>query len=222
MAGQRKYHMIFLDHMMPEMDGIETLRALKQMESGPNADTPVIMLTANAILGVREEYLKEGFADYLSKPVQGSHLEAMIRKYLPPAYILDGEAVRNLEEKEKEALGADGGKVAGFDFLNTKKGMMYCGDNEEFYLEILKTFVESEKSRFMEQYYAEQDWDNYRIQVHSLKSSALSIGAEKLSEHARTVELAVKEGRLDYVHQEHESLLIEYREIIQKIKDANT
>lgn len=87
LASQKQYHMIFLDHMMPEMDGIETFRALKQMTAGPNTDTPVIMLTANAIVGVREEYLQEGFADYLSKPVQIGHLQEMIRKYLPSEYL---------------------------------------------------------------------------------------------------------------------------------------
>ena len=79
---KNKYDLIFLDHMMPQMDGVETYQHMKEMEH-PNQNIPVIMLTANAIAGVREEYLSEGFTDYLSKPVNREALFAMIYKYLP-------------------------------------------------------------------------------------------------------------------------------------------
>ena len=80
---QFKYDMIFLDHMMPEMDGIETYRKMKVNEASLNKTTPVIMLTANAISGAKEEYLKEGFTDYLSKPIKMSALEEQLYQYLP-------------------------------------------------------------------------------------------------------------------------------------------
>ena len=77
------YDIILLDHMMPDMDGIETLHAMQQTEGYMRNKPAVIALTANAIVGAREEYLKEGFADYLSKPIDFVQLEEMIRKYLP-------------------------------------------------------------------------------------------------------------------------------------------
>lgn len=83
MIKDNKYDIIFLDHMMPDMDGIETYKHMKELEESPNKDTTVIMLTANAIMGAKEEYLGIGFSDYLSKPVQAAKLEAMILKYLP-------------------------------------------------------------------------------------------------------------------------------------------
>ena len=83
MIKDNKYDIIFLDHMMPDMDGIETYKHMKELEENPNKDTTVIMLTANAIMGAKEEYLGIGFSDYLSKPVQAAKLEAMILKYLP-------------------------------------------------------------------------------------------------------------------------------------------
>ena len=83
MIKDNKYDIIFLDHMMPDMDGIETYKHMKEFEESPNKDTTVIMLTANAIMGAKEEYLGIGFSDYLSKPVQAAKLEAMILKYLP-------------------------------------------------------------------------------------------------------------------------------------------
>ena len=83
MIKEKKYNIIFLDHMMPDMDGIETYQNMKTLEDNPNKDTTVVMLTANAIMGAKEEYLGIGFSDYLSKPVQAPKLEAMILKYLP-------------------------------------------------------------------------------------------------------------------------------------------
>lgn len=83
MIKAKKYDIIFLDHMMPDMDGIETYQNMKMLEDNPNKDTTVVMLTANAIMGAKEEYLGIGFSDYLSKPVQAPKLESMILKYLP-------------------------------------------------------------------------------------------------------------------------------------------
>ena len=83
MIKEKKYDIIFLDHMMPDMDGIETYKHMKTLEENPNKDTTVIMLTANAIMGAKEEYINIGFSDYLSKPVQAPKLEEMILKYLP-------------------------------------------------------------------------------------------------------------------------------------------
>ena len=80
---KQEFDIIFMDHMMPEMDGVETLKQLKALEDNLSKDTPVIALTANAVAGAKEEYIAQGFADYLSKPVQGSTLEKMVRAYLP-------------------------------------------------------------------------------------------------------------------------------------------
>lgn len=94
---KRTYHMIFMDHMMPEMDGIECMRELRAMKESLNQQTPVIMLTANAIAGVRDEYLKEGFSDYLSKPFKRKDLMKMIRKYLPEELIQRKEPMQKVE-----------------------------------------------------------------------------------------------------------------------------
>ncbi|MCM1268682.1 MAG: ATP-binding protein [Bacteroidales bacterium] len=83
MVTQTPYDLIFMDHMMPEMDGMETYAEMKKLENSLNKDTPVIMLTANAITGIREQFLQAGFTDYLAKPVNGEKLETIILKYLP-------------------------------------------------------------------------------------------------------------------------------------------
>lgn len=203
---------------MPEMDGVETFHAMKQMEASLNADTPVIMLTANAIAGMHESYLQDGFSDYLSKPVQRSHLKEMIRKYLPKEYQADSEKAHHPEKKENESTIFTSEKLGRLDFLDTQNGMMYCGDNEDFYFEMLKTYLENDKTQILKQCYAQQDWKQYGIHAHSLKSTSLSIGADRLSKHAKEMEMAIKEGRLDFVQQEHDSLLKEYKELLQKIE----
>jgi len=87
MAKDTDYDVIFVDHLMPEMDGIETLKYLKEQDGG---DGPVyVALTANAISGAREMYLEAGFADYISKPVEGEKLEMLLMSYLPPEKLLD-------------------------------------------------------------------------------------------------------------------------------------
>lgn len=116
---KQEFDIIFLDHMMPGMDGVETLKQLKALKDNLSKDTPVIALTANAVAGAKEEYIAQGFADYLSKPVQGSTLEKMVRAYLPEKLVhtgreengqdkKDAESVR--ESKEKEAAGDGSGE----------------------------------------------------------------------------------------------------------------
>ena len=83
LCRQKKYDLILMDHMMPTPDGIETLHLLREEEENPNRDTKVLVLTANAIAGVAEQYKAEGFADYLAKPLVANDLEAMLWKHLP-------------------------------------------------------------------------------------------------------------------------------------------
>lgn len=216
MVRTKKYHIIFLDHMMPQMDGLETFKAMKQLKDNQNTETPVIMLTANAIVGVREKYVQEGFSDYLSKPVQRIQLQDIIRKHLPKEYILDSE--EDIEKKENHNVTTSPDLFTVFDFLDTKTGLMYCGDSEDFYLEMLKTSLDNDRTSLILEAYEQQDWKQYGICMHSLKSTFLSIGANKLSEHAKDLEMAVKEERLDYVQQEHDGFLKEYQEFLQKIE----
>lgn len=83
LVRENKYDLIFMDHMMPKMDGIETFEHMREMSDGLNANTPVVILTANAINGAREEYLDKGFADYLSKPIDSDKLEEIIDRLIP-------------------------------------------------------------------------------------------------------------------------------------------
>ena len=226
-----KYDVIFLDHMMPEMDGIETLKRMKEMTDSPNADTPIIVLTANAIVGAKEEYLSYGFTDYLSKPVKGTDLEKMIVKYLPPELIEyenenesideeDNSSEVTVEKSEEPTAPVETEKsfldsIKGL--LDTEVGLSYCG-TEDLYKEIATSYVTSNTYEDLLKFYDEKDWENYRITIHSVKSSSLYIGAMKMSEDAKALEEALKADNVDYVLENHAERMEEYKKLVDELK----
>lgn len=331
MCSRKHYDVIFMDHMMPEMDGIETLARMKKMLDSPNKNTPVIMLTANALTGMREEYLRQGFQDYISKPIQGGRLESLLLKYLPgdkvrvnsdlakqPAqkndqssilvvdddsmnlylaekilkehgytvvkaasgeecleYFTQGDAglilldiempnmngldvLKQLRANERtaqipviflsssenmEQMGDSMQYVYGMvhkpflpdtliqavartfrqqkgllerlSFLDTQSGVQYCAQSEEVYEKVLHSYLDSADAETIDEYYRAEDWKNYQIAVHALKSKSLSIGASELGESARELETAVREERLDYVREHHEEVISGYRNLLR-------
>ena len=138
MLESKKYDMIFLDHMMPGMDGIETFHHIRRKHDLYYKEIPIVALTANAIAGAREMFLKEGFNDFLSKPVESSVLQRILKKYIPKAKQKTLDDIVVFEEETTESLVAaiDEQEVFVIDDLDIDKGLMYCG-NKKNYLEIL-------------------------------------------------------------------------------------
>ena len=221
-----KFDVILLDHMMPGMDGIETMKHIKSMEDGLCRETPVIALTANAILGVREMYLAEGFKDYLSKPIDSEKLEVMLRKYIPKDKLLTGAEERQkmsegasvISGEPTEQISEEQLSVFDGEYIDIETGMQYCAGSEEMYREFLKMFcdMQAEKKQQIEVCYAKEDWDNYTILVHALKSTSLSIGGRKLSELAKELEKAGKSDSIDFIKAEHENVLKLYDATVQE------
>lgn len=220
MASKESFHMIFLDHMMPGMDGVETLHALRSLPSDLNRDTPVIMLTANAIVGAKEEYLSQGFADYLSKPVRKSDLVEMIRKYLPEeCYHEMAGRKEQVEEKPMVESGEDIFRKR-FSFLEIDTGMEYCGNSIEIYRGTLQVFLENDQMEKIGQSFREQKWKDYQTQIHGLKSSSLAIGAMDVHDKAQMLEQAAKEGDRNYIEEQHGELIRLYKELLLRIRLA--
>ena len=215
----KRYDIVFLDHMMPEMDGLETLARAKAMPESQCHGVPFIALTANAIAGAREMFLEKGFTDYLSKPINSKLLERMIQDYLPESKILNPEdapattvaesaaqetaAVVESEagaaETEPETTGsaAAGTPAAesadpGGTEIDKALGLQYCGDMEEMFKEFVKMFCERKGETFekIRTAYDAENWEDYTTHVHALKSTALSVGGKKLSEEAKALEMA--------------------------------
>ena len=222
------YQMIFLDHMMPEMDGLETLEHMKNLADNPNAQTPVIMLTANAIVGAKEEYIEAGFTDYLTKPIRETELLEMILKYLPEELVCENggqgiEKSQDAQDMEQPEAGGEGAeplqRLEQLEGLDVKTGLTYCMNEEDFYIEMLQEFLQADKASQLKHFLAEEDWDNYRTTVHALKSTSLTIGAAHLSGEAKALETAAKEGNMDYIRSHHDGVMDEYKELTDHLKE---
>ncbi len=224
---KNRYHLVFLDHMMPEMDGIETLKRFHLLPNTPNQNIPVIMLTANAIVGAKEEYLKEGFTDYLSKPIHEERLMKMLMQYLPKELISlstesekpkDRDIIPTLELSVSEQMK----RLQEIPALDLSTGLSYCMNDDSFYLELLQEYINPEKEEKLRRFYASEDWDNYRVIAHALKSTSLTIGAVHMSETAKALEFAAKDKNIEYIRLHHDAALEEFTRISDQIHSAIT
>lgn len=217
-CSQQKYDLILMDHMMPEMDGVQTFEKLHGDKSSPNFETPVIMLTANALAGMREQYMDVGFADYVSKPVRGAKLEEAIRRNLPESLIKPASPEIPAEAVSTEPSGfAD--ICSAVPELNVNAALQYCCGSAELLNDLLHDFTENDHFSDLKAAFEEKRWEDYRRHAHSLKSTALMIGLTGLSERARASELALKGGCTEFAELNHDSLIEEYSALLEKIKD---
>lgn len=208
LVQKNKYDIIFLDHRMPEMDGVETLEELKKLDSLNN--TPVIALTANAISGSREYYLEKGFDDYISKPIEGVKLEKMIMNHLPKE-----------KYKLKEDLQVDDDtdipeNIVKSILINEENGIQNCA-SKKTYLETLKVYHETldDKKAQIQEAYDSRDLENFMIYVHSLKSTSKIIGALTLGNYAERIEEACNKNDLEFVHINYPELIVQIQKISQ-------
>ena len=222
----KRYDVIFLDHMMPVMDGVEAFRRMKKLEKNPNAITPVVMLTANAVSDARNGYMDEGFSDYMAKPIREEVLLATLKKFLSKdlvKVIREENQEGNSEAKTGESAESVEAKpqIALSDMLDTATGLAYCMNDQRFYKEMLDEYVKSAKIVELKEYFEKGDFEYYRITVHAIKSTSLTIGATKVSEDAKALEMACKENNLDFVKQHHDAFMEEYKSLIRVIQAGN-
>ncbi len=216
LSCKRKYDIIFLDHMMPVKDGIETLHELRADTGNPNLDTPVICLTANAISGARAQYIKAGFDDYLTKPIDSSKLEEMIMFYLPEDKITDPDekevVCETTDEKADREFPDILQPLRDQGWINIFVGIKNSGGLEA-YLSLLRVFYESadRTADEIEEFYTTGNWNDYTIRVHSLKSSARLVGAVDFGEKAQLLENAGKREDVEYIRANHGNFIAEYK-----------
>lgn len=237
MTKKTHYDIIMMDQRMPEMDGTETLKRLREQTDGANPDTPVICLTADAIAGAKEKYTKLGFTDYLSKPIDGRKLREKVRRYLPQEKVQKvadsvSEDLNPEKKKPEKAVVSTSQEVVREEpkvtltssvdssIIDMKKGMGYCGNEEELYRALMDDFLKraDEKKDLLQKSFEEEDWKNYGIQVHSVKSTAMTIGAVALSGAASELEKQAMEGNADAIRKSHPDMLERYREAVEAVK----
>ena len=215
LTDEKKYDAILMDQRMPGMNGTETLHQIRARAEGLNRDTPVICLTADAVVGARERYLNDGFADYLSKPVDGQVLERVILKYLPREkvrMVKGGEQPTEAVTTTADAVGTDGYAPLRAAGIDPGIGIGYCQGDEELYRSLLRDYLQcaEERAEGLARRYEERDWKAYAILAHTVKSASKTIGAAALSDIAAGLEAAADAGGLAVHPSDHQRLLEQY------------
>ena len=232
------YDIVFMDHMMPEMDGIEAMRKIKAIR--PNTvgkkETLFIALTANVISSARDMFISEGFDGFVAKPIEIIELERVLKRLLPGSAIqyvdekiMDRSTSKSLytksddvpvketvkEEKKEDPDGFDPLRKAG---LNVDEGISYSQNDPGFYEMILREYgtKASDKKKELCDFYEAKDWDNYTIRIHALKSTSKMIGAMDLFETAKDLEAASKEKDEEKL-KGHEDCMKRYDEVASAI-----
>ena len=222
MARTRPYDLILMDQRMPGMDGVEAMHVIRTQVGGVNLNTPIICLTADAVIGAKERYIAEGFTDYLTKPIDSVKLERMMLCYLPE----DKVTVVGHAADGNTATATPVGKGDQFAPLRRAGivpdvGMQFCNQDEALYGELLREYAGTadDRVRDIARYYNAKDWKNYAILVHAIKSASKTIGAAELSEIAAKLEKAADEGRAADVARDHGTMLRSYADAISAIRE---
>ena len=221
LVAREHFDLIFMDHMMPEMDGIQTFHRMEQLETNLCQDTPVVMLTANAIKGAKEQYINEGFRDFLAKPIMPDKLDEMVLKYLPEELV--GVVLEDTDEANGVRAARPGGtkdepvqridlpELEEFDYEYAIGLLRDRALLKEALVDFYRTIpgLAADLSLHESMVEQEESLNAYRIQVHALKSTAATVGALLLSKLARLLEVAAREGDTRKIHVLHPILLEE-------------
>ena len=210
----KKFDIVFMDHMMPEMDGVETLEKIREKEKELNVRQKqiVIALSANAMNGAKEMFLEKGFDDFLAKPVQGQDFAFILKKWLAKDLITEVNADEKKSSSATQIEIPTDLEIPSDEDLAFKEAVENIG-NYETYSKIVKTFYNTIEKNVteIEAFYKQKEFKSYTISVHALKSSARIIGAKKLSLLAEKLEKAAKENDVSFIEENTNHLLILYK-----------
>ncbi len=217
------YDIVFFDHMMPGLDGIETYhRCLK--EGILSNDFPAVMMTANAIEGTGNEYFEAGFCDYISKPFTSDELTQILARYLPQDMVSyrHGDRTSNTDTEDpavrsgKAAVAEEADDPS--DLVDLTKGLKACMNDQSVYKTVIGEFLKEQNDVLLKEAYEAKDWEKYRVTVHSMKAGANYIGAGQLHDLAYECEAALKRGETDYIDNNHLKLLALYEDTVAVLK----
>lgn len=207
---QKEYDIIFMDHMMPHLDGLETTKIIRDRERLKGGHRTIVALTANAVKGVDRMFIEQGMDDFLPKPVNLEHLEKILRKWIPK---------EKQQEIQKEPQKEGRMPVGTAKQIDVKAGIAGAGNREEIYRKVLETaLMEGKKKIPLLRRYLAEDMGAYIIEVHALKSTMAGIGAMRLSQMAKEHELAGKAGDVKFVSRHSGELLDTYQEVLEEIE----
>ncbi len=218
LVREKKYDLIFLDHLMPDMDGMEALKIMRSETDHPNTGTPVIAMTANVSMGAKKTFIENGFNDYIGKPVKRMTVQRIVWYYLPEDLLEETEEKLPLiQESETEYP-----EIEGIDWKAAKRN----NPDHDTLNEILKRFCSvtprelEELEGFFSKIFEEDSkaLDDYRIRVHSMKHSSALVGATELSARAYDLEKAAKVKNTGFIEKNHAEFCREYGETADRLR----
>jgi len=240
-SEKREYDIVFMDHMMPEMDGIETTAIIRALESGRFRTTPIIALTANAVVGMREMFIENSFNDFLSKPIDISKLDEILDRWIPKekrdaqksAALRSvnwngqhGESPNNCysNNKGKAALAAQAGigTIPSIPGVDTAKGITMTGGTVTNYVKVLSLFCKDVEERLplLQKLPSADTMPVFITNVHALKSALASIGVQEISNMAAELETAGKEADMAFIREHLPEFAQQLTALINNIRDA--
>ena len=214
-----QYHIVFMDHMMPVMDGVEATKAIRKLQGGAYKELPIVALSANATSEAREMFLKEQMSDFVAKPIRMKEITECLLRWLPEEIVqYEKNDSLSAEAEVKDVQGDDGLPV--INGLNVAEGIKNCGSVELFY-ELLSDFYKliDIKSEKVENCLKEGLIRDYTIEVHALKSMARMIGALELSEQFYQMEMLGNAGETELIEKRTPDILGLYRSYKEVLKD---
>ncbi len=213
MVSEKDYDLVFMDHMMPEMDGIDTTIAIRKLNV-KYSSLPIIALTANAVVGAKELFIKEGLNDFLSKPIELGKLNAMLKRWLPEDKLIP------VDTKDKSQVDNNPLSVT-VRGLEPEHGLGLLGGNVEMYLDILRVFLSDglKRIKVIEELYNDGKLDDFKTEVHAIKSASASIGALSLSAKAAAMEQAAQNNEQLYVDNHIKNFLASFSCILNGLKE---
>lgn len=218
MTKRTRYDIILMDHMMPGMDGVETLERLRKQE-GACKNVPVIVLTANAVVGVKDFYMSKGFDAYMSKPVNGAKLEKMLLEYLPESLVLKRKAPwerLDVQNARQEGFRAEEIRnVLAMERIDLAEGLENMGGDKQMYRKTARLFASlcEGRLRALHEHIRKEDVPAYTTLVHAVKGDAKTLGARDLFEIARKQEKMGQEGNLSFLTDKFSMLSSEYQRV---------
>lgn len=219
------YDLIFMDHMMPFMDGVEATQNIRQMPGEYAQKVPIVALTANAINGVEQQFIDAGMNDYIAKPVKIGELQKILQKWLPRHKQFPvGTSLEEIEDISNQQAVKDWKRMSPdmileqLDGIDTETGIQNCAGSQSAYFEVLQTFVASNLVNILNTYFEKEDLENYSVTAHSIKGACKNIGAHDVADKAYSLERAGKRGDITFIWDHHEEMVEEYTAMIKMLK----
>ncbi len=216
MLRSKDFHIVFMDHMMPEIDGVEAAKMIREMGDDYYRRLPIVALTANAVNGVREMFINAGMNDFIAKPIELSALDRTLKTWLPKELIkAPSDSERYADDRRRSAAAVK--PETGDELFSPETGIFYTGGDTDAYIEILEVYVRksAEKREYIQKLFNEKSWKNYVIEVHALKSTSMTIGSKLLSERAKELELAGKAGNYRLIEEKNAALTELYGKVAE-------